>query len=353
MSFKDFLKDRTGYIAVYFINTCLTILVMYLTISIYYREVKTVNVLYAVLISFTVLCIFIFYQYIRTKKFYDYLNRIPDAPTNLGNILNMADPITNEQQIYRKVLYSTYKLYNDTLSKYEESQKQQLYFINQWVHQMKTPVSVINLLSQEQAKENHKEILQSIMEENDKIARGLDMTLYNARLSQFNLDFKIEKVELLPMVRKVINHHKKSMIKYGVYPKVKGDEHIFVETDRKWLSFVIDQILTNAIKYSKDVLKENKYITIELKVDETRTILSIADEGIGIPQQDISRVFNAFFTGKNGRITAESTGMGMYLSKRICNELGHGLTVQSKEGKGTTFLIIFYLGKSIFNLTKS
>lgn len=352
MNFRNHVKDRIGYALIFFVNALLIILTMNLTLIINERKIPKENIFYAFLISAVLFGFFIIFDYIRMKPFYSYLNKAADSKVDLENILNIPEARNHEQSMYNKIMNESYKSYNDKLSKYEENQKQYIYFINQWVHQMKTPVSVINLLLQDKNNENFKQTLESISEENEKIAHGLEMMLYNARLSQFNLDFKVEKVDLLPLIRKVINDNKKALIRHSIYPKVIGAQTMEVETDSKWISFVINQILVNAIKYSKDTSSEEKYIIFEVKDEGSRIVLSIEDQGIGIPKEDRSRVFNAFFTGTNGRKTEESTGMGMYLSKRICDELGHGLTLESEEGKGTTFFITFYRGKTIFNITK-
>lgn len=352
MTFRKHIKDRISYATAFFINTILIILIMNLTLIINERRIPKENIFYSFLISSVLYLFFMICDYIRMKPFYNYLRKAADSAGDLDSILSIADARTQEQSMYSKILHESYKSYTDKLSKYEENQKQYIYFINQWVHQMKTPVSVINLLLQDKNKENFNETLESISEENEKITHGLEMMLCNARLSQFNLDFKVEKVDLPSIIRKVVNDNKKALIRYSIYPKIICREAMTVETDSKWIAFVINQILVNAIKYSKDALSEEKYITFEVNDEGSRVVLSIGDQGIGIPKEDRTRVFNAFFTGKNGRKTSESTGMGMYLSKRICDELGHGLSLESEGGKGTKFFIIFYKGKNIFKLSK-
>lgn len=352
VNFKSYIKDRISYIVVYFVNTFLVILTMYLSIVINQKRFPRENVLYAFLISVVLVSFFVAYDYFKNRPFYKYLNKAASLSKDLEIILGMTEGKTSEQLMYNKILNETYKVYNDKISKYEENHKHYIYFINQWVHQMKTPVSVINLLLQDSSVERYKETLESISEENEKINRGLELMLFNARLSQFNLDFKVEKVDLKAAIRKVINDNKKSLIRHSIFPKIICEEDIIVETDYKWISFVINQILINAIKYSKDVPINEKNIIFKVDNEGARIVLSIEDQGIGIPKEDRNRVFNAFFTGINGRRTSESTGMGMYLSKRICDELGHGLTLESEIGKGTKFFIIFYKGKNIFKLSK-
>ncbi|MBB6214279.1 signal transduction histidine kinase [Anaerosolibacter carboniphilus] len=350
MRFREFLMDRIAYILVYFIGVSMAVLIMYLTLMINKKEFPGENVLYALLISSVVLIMFIAYDYYRNKSFYRQLNMILHENDDLDKLINIEDIRTNEHRIYKALLLKLYKTYSSKLVKYEEGHKQYMYFINQWVHQMKTPVSVMNLILQDQKDEMYKEVFNSIAEENEKISHGLEMMLYNARMSEFNLDFKVESIDIVGLIRKVINDNKKALIRNSIFPKVVGEESLFIETDKKWIYFTINQILINAIKYSRLAKGEKKYITVEIRDEASKVILGIEDEGIGIPKEDIGRVFQAFFTGKNGRRTSESTGMGMYLAKRICDELGHDLLVESEEEKGTRFTIIFHRGKSIFKI---
>jgi len=348
LKFKDFLKDRIGYIIVYFAGTSIAILVMYLTLIINKSEFSRENILYAILISTIFFIIFMAYEYYKMKPFYKNLKIMLESNEDLNYILNFQNAKTTEQRAYIKLLSKMYKASSEKISEYEENNREYIYFINQWVHQMKTPVSVINLILQDQREEAYREVFNSISEENEKISHGLEMMLNHARLNQFNLDFKIEDVDIVSIVRKVVNDNKKSLIRNFIFPKIISEDIHNVKTDKKWIYFVINQIFINAIKYSKDVERENKYIMFNVKDEECRTILSIKDEGIGIPKEDLGRVFQTFFTGKNGRRTSESTGMGMYLSKRICDNLGHELLLESEEGCGTTFFIVFYRGKNIF-----
>ena len=271
------------------------------------------------------------------------------AKEDLSGIANAAGGRTLEQRKYSTLLSHIYRLHKNKLNKYEESQKQYIYFINQWVHQMKTPISVTDLLLQEPTEE-HGEIFESLREENEKLSHGLDMMLYHARLHEFNLDFKVESLDIVELVRRLINDNKKLLIRSAVFPKITGAESCMVESDKKWIYFAINQILNNAVKYSRLASGGRKYVTFEIGEEEQKVILSVSDQGIGIPKEDLARVFHPFFTGKNGRKTSEATGMGMYLAKTICDRLGHEIRAESQEGTGSVFTIIFYKGKSIFRL---
>lgn len=342
--------DRLLYILFFFINTIVVILVMHLSLTIYFGNYLRENIVYAFILSTVFLMIFLIIDYSRKRPFYKSLNNIQNFGKEIENVLGVGEIRSREHLLYRDILFNNYKYYKEHLDKYEENQRQYVYFTNQWVHQMKTPVSVIDLLLQDRSSNNFNEVLQSIGEENEKLSQGLEMMLYNTRLNQFNLDFKVEQADVLNIVREVINEHKKLLIRYSIFPRIEGEKELIVETDRKWLRFVINQILNNAIKYSKDIDKDNRSIIIKGKKEHNRSIISIMDEGVGIPQQDLRRVFDPFFTGENGRKFSESTGMGMYLSKKICTNLGHRITVESEEGKGTQFSIVFYGGESIFKM---
>ncbi|AAO35029.1 two-component sensor histidine kinase [Clostridium tetani E88] len=349
VNFIDFLKDRIAYIIVYLISISFVILTMHLTLFIKVIDFPITNILYAYFVSIVILIIFLVYEYSKVRAFYKQLYEILNSENIIENIINIGEVRTIEQKLFTQILKKLYKSYEDKVYKYKDIQKHYLDFINQWVHQMKTPVSVIDLILQEEDISEFNEILDSIGEENEKISQGLNIMLYNARINEFNHDFNVEDIDILLILRKVINDNKKLLIRHKIFPKISGETAI-VQTDKKWIYFVINQIVINAIKYTAATEKDKKTINFNIKEDTTKIVVSIEDNGIGIPKEDLGRVFNAFFTGKNGRKTSESTGMGMYLSKRICEELGNEVYVESEEGKGASFYIAFYKSKNIFKL---
>lgn len=166
------------------------------------------------------------------------------------------------------------------------------------------------------------------------------MMLQTARLEEFAFDVKPQTFDLAEMVRSLINQEKRQFIKRRLFPTLHVPPNaVQISSDQKWLSFVVEQILFNALKYSKQGVGDPITIRIETQGHETR--LSVADEGIGIPPQDLPRIFDAFFTGENGRTMKEATGMGLYLAKQVCSRLGHKLYAESKEGAGTVMTIVF------------
>lgn len=354
MRLKDFLKDKFLYIIIYFISIILVIAIMMLDLRIRKESLKLSNITYALILSSIFLGIFLFIDYRKKKKFYNSISSILDKEKDLTHIFNIPDNISIEYDSFKEILINNYGDYIDTLERYRKSAETQNYFNNRWIHQMKTPVSVIKLiLENEKDKKldgNTKKNYESIAEEIEKLSHGLEMALYTLRVSNFEVDFKVEDVSLFQIVRSIINENKNAFIVNSIYPKIISEEDIIIKSDKKWIKFVVNQIISNSIKYSKVKDSNNKPINIKVYDEGEKTVLSIEDKGVGIPKQDLDRIFEPFFTGKNGRRYLESTGMGLYLVKDICDKLGHDIFIESIEGEGTIARIIFYHGKSIYNL---
>ncbi|MBC2257754.1 sensor histidine kinase [Listeria booriae] len=235
-------------------------------------------------------------------------------------------------QAFEYYLAKQYQAYQIDLQKWRSKDADRNIFINQWVHQMKTPVSVIELMTQNQSDPT----LRSIQEETDRIKQGLDTVLYTLRLETFENDFVVEYSDLRTLVTEAVNEHKRLFIRQQLYPKVTIDEDFQFETDKKWFIFMLGQLLTNAIKYSPE---KGSTIEINAVLEAKYCVLTVRDHGIGIEKADLPRVLRPFFTGENGRKFQESTGMGLFLVSEICQKLGYGLSIESEVGIGTTILI--------------
>lgn len=349
MKFMDFLKDRLLYTIIYFGGITLTFLVMYLTIRLNFVEIPVGNVVYVYVVAVVFYGIFMLCEYFKSKGFYKQLFEILSSEDPIDDVAGIGKGKTIEQKLLADVLKKMHREYKKEISRFENIEKDYSVFTSQWVHQMKTPVSVINLLLQEECSGEDRRILQSIGEENEKISQGLNIMLYNSRINEFNHDFNVEEIDIILILRKVINDNKKILIRKGIFPEIIGTSTL-VQTDKKWMYFVINQIVINAIKYTDIAERERKYIRFIIEDTADRISVCIKDNGIGIPEEDIARVFNEFFTGKNGRKSSESTGMGLYLSKYVCAYMGNDIYVKSKEGQGAEFYIIFYKEKNIFKI---
>ena len=197
-----------------------------------------------------------------------------------------------------------------------------------WVHQIKTPIAASRLLV---AEVSDREVKQQLEQEIFKIDSYTNLVLQYLRLESFHDDLVFEKVQVEDLVKEVVRKYALFFIQKGLTVNLHDLDKIIV-TDKKWLLVVIEQILSNSLKYTK-----KGGLEIYMEGQE----LCIKDTGIGIKNSDVLRVFERGFSGYNGRLTQQSSGLGLYLSKKISEELGHQIRIESEVGKGTTVRIKF------------
>lgn len=191
-----------------------------------------------------------------------------------------------------------------------------------WAHQIKTPISAMRLLLQQDESEENNEVKEELFE----IEKYVQMLLGYYRLNSDTNDYVIRKIECEPIIRTVIRQYAKFFIRKKINIEVEN-LNIKVLSDEKWLGFVFEQILSNALKYTNEGL---------IKIyTENGHVLVIEDTGIGIQEEDLPRLFEKGYTGYNGRSDKKSTGLGLYLCKMILTKLGHTITIESKINKGT------------------
>src|SRR5699024_1176388 len=242
---------------------------------------------YCIFISFFILLLYLIYMYWTRKNFYKKMsNSIATLDVSLEK-LDMA-PISKHLQ---KVLKTQYNAYESNRLALEKKQEQYFMFLDRWIHQMKTPASVLNLM----AKDLDEPEASNFQEEIDRLQKGLNMVLYMSRVRMMENDFRIQRLDLLLIVQDVMKEHKRLFIRNKVYPKIHIPENTMIETDEKWFHFIWTQLIENAVKYSTG--KSNQ-IHIFYTETNKRKVLSIADEGVGIPGEDIQRIFDPFYTGE-------------------------------------------------------
>ncbi len=378
--FCSYLWDRLAFIVLYYFHLFLIVLVVELVMRQQERTLGIGNVLYLFLLSTFFLLLFYTVDYLRQRPFRKRVEEAFRQPA-LDLAVHLGRPITREQIVFQNLLERHYQLYKAELSRLQERQQLHLDLMNQWAHTMKTPVSVLYLLVQQSqnahSQEMYRELFDNVEKEYERLAHGLEMMLHLARLEKFSWDLLPRRVELLGLLRSVINEERTLWIRYRLYPRLIAEQgEVFVETDPKWIRFVFQQLIHNAIKYSRLAVKVDedrslkgigalsladigddedsmagdedregemarKTVTIAVRKMPDGVEVQVTDEGIGIPEQDLGRIFEPFFTGENGRRTRQSTGMGLYLAKQVCQRLGHDITVESEVGRGTTFTVRF------------
>lgn len=196
-----------------------------------------------------------------------------------------------------------------------------------WVHQIKTPIASMRLTLQGE----DSELSRRLMTELQRIEQYVDMVLCYLRLDSDSTDYVLCKVDLDEVVRQAIRKFAGQFVMLGIRLDYKPLQATVV-TDEKWLLFVVEQILSNAIKYTRG----SGTVTIELESPKT---LCVRDTGIGIAPEDLPRVFEKGYTGYNGRSDKKASGLGLYLCRRICNNLGHQISATSVLDEGTAIRI--------------
>lgn len=345
MTLSLFLRDRLLFIVMALFIIGLSISLLLLERERYPGYIEEGTIYYFIVLSLFFLGVWLAIDYLRQRTYFKELTDAIEKSDELQAAKIVQSTITGEQRLVARLLEEQNRAYLNELGKYRRQQELHNHFVLQWVHHMKTPLSVIDLLAQQAQQqsapspEEHRLLALSVQEETDRMSRGLELMLYTARLDKFEIDLHIKQTPLHELARTVINAHKKLCIRHSIFPRVEGEA--WVETDEKWMTFLFNQFVSNAIKYSKRKPGSKKLLfQMEALASGSGTV-KVIDEGIGIAPHDLPRVFDPFFTGENGRTAGESTGMGLYLAKQVCSRLGHAMTISSVLGEGTSITLTF------------
>ena len=228
----------------------------------------------------------------------------------------------------------------------QASQREYREYVEQWVHEIKTPITAARLICRELDGDTRRKLTGELA----RIEEHVERALFYARAESPERDCVIRQTELSELVAQAVGNHRSLLIQSGVRVETEGLERS-VYTDEKWAVFILGQLLQNAARYRG----EEPVITISACSLGKQVRLTVADNGIGIPAHELSRVFDRGFTGSNGRsrsgqgLSASSTGMGLYLCKKLAAFRELELTIASREGEGTAVTLTFPTKE---NLTK-
>lgn len=332
MILREYIKERMFFI--------LMNLFIFILSGLFLIGLK-VNI-YAVVFIFTLnfICSMIFYvyDYFNKKKYYENIMENLDS---LDKKYLISDIIEEPTFLDGKILYNiikqTDKSMNDEVAKLRNNNNEYREYIELWVHEIKTPISSCKLLIEN----NKSKITESINEEVEKVENYIEQALFYARSNDVEKDCVIKKMKLHDAINTVIRRNSNELIGKKVKIDLDNVEQI-IYCDSKWLEFILHQIISNSIKYMD---KENKILKLYCENKDNNILLHISDNGMGIRENDISKVFEKGFTGENGRKFGKSTGIGLYLCKKLCNKLGLNIKLKSKDGEGTSVTIKFPINK--------
>lgn len=326
-SIFSFLKIRKMPIIIF------TGIVVIFGILFYLYDIPFDAIIYGCELSFVwcAVCLFI--------DFYKYYKRHKLLHINREQFFNDAEQLPEYMDIieydYQELAKKLYQAKQELISKNRIAKKELLDYYGMWVHQIKTPIAALDILLQNTERMlyqlDEKEMMQKAISVSDmkmelfKIEQYVEMALNYLRVEDISSDLVFKKHELDDMVRQVIRKYAKIFISKKIKIDFKLTKACIV-TDEKWFIFVLEQIISNALKYIK---KGQIFIYMKEKS------LVIEDTGIGIPAEDLPRIFEKGFTGYNGRENKKSTGIGLYLCKNIMDKLQWNITVDSEVGSGT------------------
>lgn len=347
MNIKDYMISKMPYIIMNFI--------IYLLVVVMLKIASTPNIiLFSIfLIWFLPLIIYIFFQFIKEKRFYVEMKNMSN---NLDKKYLLAEIIKKpnyyEGKIFYDVLKDADRNMHEEVNYYKHLQSDYREYIEAWVHEIKTPIASSKMILENSSSKDKNALIDEI----NKIDRYITQALYYSRSTDFNNDYIIKTFNLQSIINECIRENRRDFINKKIRLDIDNSTNIEVTSDAKWLKFIINQIIINSIKYSRNENAEIKIYTfadIDIKkinevyneesdnsaYENKRIKLVIEDNGIGIPKSDINRAFDKGFTGENGRIYGKSTGMGLYLCKKLCEKLDLDINLTSDLKVGTKVFI--------------
>ena len=338
----NFIKQNYIWILMIVTMSCIHLLYMYL-IGARKQDLVYAAVLDAILLLITVLVGFFRYSS-KVKALSNALKRPVEEQAQL------PEATDDVEMLYHRLLENQSIARSEAESSAAIRQSQMRDYYSMWVHQIKTPISAMKLLLEvereelgqlicddEQSQYLLSDNMDSFEDELFRIEEYVSMALQYQRVSSTENDFVLEKVSVDGVIRDTIKKYAKIMIRrhIGIDYSGTGQE---VYTDGKWLAFMLEQILSNAIKYTP-----HGVVTIETAEEKDRFFITIKDTGIGIKAEDLPRVFEKGYTGYNGHADKKATGIGLYLCRQMADKLGHTIRMESEIGKGTKVWIGFDL----------
>ncbi len=338
----NFIKQNYIWVLMIVTMSCIHLLYMYL-IGARKQDVVYAAVLDAILLLITVLVGFFRYSS-KVKALSNALKRPVEEQAKLPEVTD------DVEMLYHRLLENQSIARSEAESSAAIRQSQMRDYYSMWVHQIKTPISAMKLLLEaereelgqllcddEQSQYLLSDNMDSFEDELFRIEEYVSMALQYQRVSSTENDFVLEKVGVDGVIRDTIKKYAKIMIRRHIGINYSGTGQV-VYTDGKWLAFMLEQILSNAIKYTPQ-----GFVTIETAEEKERFFITIKDTGIGIKAEDLPRVFEKGYTGYNGHADKKATGIGLYLCRQMADKLGHTIRMESEIGKGTKVWIGFDL----------
>ncbi len=287
-------------------------------------------------VCFTV-CMYVDYR--KLKTLFDDVQNKTDALDKKYLVSEVMEKTgSQESEMLLSVLKKAEVSMSDNVAGYRRGSEEDRDYIETWVHEVKIPISASRMIIENHGDETVAE--SGMADELERIEGYVEQALFYARSSCVEKDFFIKEVNLEEIIKGIISKRRKTLIPMHAsidIGELASEKKIL--SDGKWLSFIIGQIVDNSIKYAST--ERNLKLSFYLTEEDGRNVLNLADNGVGMKSAEIPRAFEKGFTGTNGRIGRASTGIGLYLCKKLCTRLEHDIAIESEEGEGTVVKIMF------------
>lgn len=360
-----FLRDKFLLLLLHLV--CMGLLSAFLRLTGYGGE----KALLILIFWFLILAAWLAVTYLQRKKYFDEAEKILSGMEEkylLGELLPPSFRL--EDKLYRQMLHRSNKSVIERIRALEDEKREYKEFIESWVHEIKAPITGIALLCENGRRAAgtavDRDLLRDVTLENQKIENLVEQALYYARMEKVYQDFLIRETDLQEIAQEVLRKNRLLLIGKKVRAEVVCPHRVY--TDGKWIAFILNQMMLNSVKYCGD----GPEFLITTKPSEKGVLLIFEDNGRGIPEEDLPRIFDKGFTGSNGRtgegavgkatgaaetarigtarvetVGMGATGMGLYLCRRLCEKLGVGLWAESAPGRGTRMILEFPVSRYI------
>lgn len=328
MKIWAYIKERKSNIILF---NVLFIVILFLLVV--FNVNKYLIVMILILLSIYFILDFLIF-YLKRKKYYDtFLSNLNLLDKKYLILETLEEPTFLDGKVFVDALYKIDKSMIENINNYRNETEDFKEYVEMWIHEIKIPIAGLILMYH-----NSKKVNKKVIDQLNSLDNLTDQILYYVRSNYAEKDFLIKEASLDKIINEVLLKNKDSILENKIDVKVDV-KNIKVLTDSKWIIFILNQIVNNSIKYCDS--KKDSFIMFYAEDTEKEIILHIKDNGIGVSQNDLKRVFDKSFTGENGRKMRNSTGFGLYICKKLIDKLGHKINATSEENKYFEITITF------------
>lgn len=315
----NYLRDKT-----FFLVTALFVwLLAFLFLSAFKVRAEIIIIITVLWIFFIIVTLAI--EYFRKRHFYQNLIQNTKHLDQAYLVLEtLSQPKFYDGEIIYAALYEINKSMAENINQYRTQVQDFQDYVEMWIHEVKTPLATMSLIARDP----------KINAEIKRLDDYVEQILYYVRAKNAERDYLIKNNNLASIINNVASRNREIILAKQIDFSVENTDYK-INTDAKWVEFILNQILNNSIKYQSTSIK------ITARSTKHKIILNIIDNGVGISAKDLPRVFDKSFTGSNGRRNKQSTGMGLYIAKNLCQKLGHDIKITSEENKFTNVELTF------------